>query len=301
MAMIIQSHLGELAALAAAICWTLNAIAFEIAGRKTGSLSVSYLRLFVAFFLISISSFISRGLLFPTDAHGSTWLWLLISGLLGFILGDMFLFEAFVLIGSRISLLIMSAAPPLTALIGFILMGEEISWLNALGMALTMAGISLVILGREQAKKKISLNLPLKGVLYACLGALGQALGLIFSKLGMGDYHVMASTQIRLIAALIGYTLLVSYRQKWPEIKAAFQHRDAIKNIAIGAVLGPFIGVTFSLVALKHTASGIVSSITSISPVLIIPLSILVFNERISGREILGAFLSISGVVILFL
>lgn len=77
---LMQSHLGELAALATAICWALNAIAFESAGKKVGSLSVNYLRLFIAFALLSLSAFITRGLPFPTDATSHTWFWLLLSG-----------------------------------------------------------------------------------------------------------------------------------------------------------------------------------------------------------------------------
>lgn len=297
---IIQTHLGEIAALATAVCWTLNAVAYELAGKKVGSLSVSYLRLFVAISLISVTAFFSRGLALPVDASGHNWLWLLISGLVGFVLGDMFLFEAFVQIGSRISLLIMSAAPPVAALAGFFLMGERLSPLNLGGMFLTMVGISIVILSRKPTEKKVALNRPLKGLFFAALGALGQAFGLLFSKYGMGSYNALAATQIRLIAAVIGFTLIVTLRKKWPEIRAAFHDKRALGNIALGAVLGPFIGVTLSLVALQHTATGIVSSITTISPVLIIPLSITVLKEKVLPKEILGAFVSIAGVILLF-
>lgn len=298
---IIQSHMGELAALATAVCWTLNAVAYELAGKKVGSLSVSYLRLFIAFTLITVTALLSRGLALPGDASSHAWLWLMISGLIGFVLGDMFLFEAFVQIGSRISLLIMSAAPPLAALAGYFLMGEKLSFLNMAGMSLTMVGISLVILSRKPSEKKVGLNRPLKGLIFAALGAVGQAFGLLFSKYGIGSYNALAATQIRLIAAVIGYTIIVTLRKKWPEIRASFNDKRALVNIAIGSVLGPFIGVTLSLVALQHTATGIVSSITTISPVLIIPLSVTIFKDKVLPKEILGAFISIAGVILLFL
>lgn len=296
----LESHLGELAALVTALCWTLNAIAYEAAGKKIGSLAVSYIRLFFAFFLLTASVWVWRGLPLPVDASGKAWFWLLISGLVGFVLGDMFLFEAFVSIGSRISLLIMSAAPPLAALAGFILMGERLSLLNILGMLITMVGISLVILGKNPRAKGVSFIRPLRGIMFASLGAVGQALGLVFSKLGVGSYNPMAATQIRMIAAILAYTLIISLRKKWPEIRSAFRVKTAMRNLVIGSFLGPFIGVTLSLVALQHTATGIVSSITSLSPVLIIPLSITVFKEKVLPKEILGALVSIAGVVLLF-
>jgi len=295
------THIGEIAALLTAICWTINAIYFESAGKKVGSLSVNYIRLFIAFFLLSICSYFTRGLAFPIDATGSTWFFLFISGLIGFVLGDMFLFQAFVEIGSRISLLIMSAAPPITALAGFFIMGERISLLGLAGMFITMAGICLVILSRNPEEKKVQFNRPVKGIIYACLGALGQAFGLIFSKLGMGSYNPFAATQIRLIAAFIGFTIIITVRHKWPEIRAAFDNRKAIGEIALGAIFGPFIGVTFSLLAVQYTATGIVSSISSVSPVLIIPASITIFKEKVMPKEILGAVISIIGVILLFL
>lgn len=301
MAEFFNSHIGELAALTTAVCWTLNAIAYEAAGKKIGSLAVSYIRLFFAFFLLTVSVWFWRGLPLPVDASGNAWLWLLISGLVGFVLGDMFLFEAFVSIGSRISLLIMSAAPPLAALAGFLLMGERLSLLNLLGMVITMAGISLVILGKNPRSKGVSFNRPVRGIIFASLGAIGQAMGLVFSKLGVGNYNPMAATQIRMVAAIFAYTLIISLRKKWPEIRQAFKEKTAMRNLAIGSFLGPFIGVTLSLVALQHTATGIVSSITSLSPVLIIPLSITIFKEKVLPKEIMGAFISIAGVVLLFI
>lgn len=298
---VMQSHIGEIAALISAICFTLNAIFFESAAKSVGSMAVNYIRLFLGFIFLSVFSFFSRGLAFPVDATGHAWFWLFISGLLGLILGDMFLFQAFVEIGSRISLLIMSAAPPLTALMGFLIMGEKISLLGLLGIIITMTGISLVILSKNPGEKKVKFNRPIKGLIFASLGAIGQASGLVFSKLGIGSYNAFAATQIRLIAAFIGLTIIITARRQWSEIRESFKHQRALGEIALGSVLGPFIGVALSLLAVQHTATGIVSSISSISPVIIIPFSIMVFKEKVLPREVLGAVISILGIVILFL
>lgn len=297
----LETYLGEIAALATAVCWTLNAMAFEAAGKRVGSLSVNYIRFFVAFPLLTVTAFFTRGSAFPTDATGTAWLYLSISGLIGFVLGDIFLFQAFVEIGSRITLLIKSMGPPLTALAGFLIMGENISPLGLFGMFITMCGIALVILSRNPQENKLKLNRPLRGIIFALLGAVGQAMGLIFSKLGMGGYNPLAATQIRISAAFISFTVLITLRKKWPEIKEAWKDRTAIGNIALGAILGPFIGVTLSLVALQHAPAGIVSSLTSMSPILIIPFSIGIFKEKVLPKEILGALISIIGVIILFL
>lgn len=196
----VAAHLGELAALTAALCWSLNSLAFEAAGRRVGSLAVNYLRIFVAFPLLTLTAWLTRGLALPLDAPPQAWLWLSISGLVGFVFGDIFLFRAFVEIGSRISLLIRSLGPPITALLSFLLLGERLAPRGLVGIFLVTLGISLVILGRSPQEKKVRLNRPLKGVIYAALGAVGEALGMVLSKLGMGSYNALAATQIRLLA-----------------------------------------------------------------------------------------------------
>lgn len=294
------SHLGELAALTTAICWTFTAIAFESAGKRVGSLSVNIIRLVIAFLLLTVFTFFTRGIGLPIDAPSRTWFWLLTSGIIGFVIGDLFLFQAYVEIGSRISLLIMSAVPPITAITGYLLMGEEIKPLGILGMLITIAGIALVILSRSSSDKRVKLAHPAKGLLFAFIGALGQAFGLIFSKLGMGDYNPFAATQIRIVAAIIGFCIVITAGRRWGDIAAALKDKPAIRNISIGAFFGPFLGVSFSLLAVQHTATGIVSTITAISPILIIPASIMIFKEKVLRKEILGAVISIMGVVLLF-
>lgn len=297
----LQSNLGEIAALTTAICWTITAVCFESAGKKVGSLAVNFIRLIIAFVLLGIFTFFTRGMLLPFDATGTAWLWLLISGMIGFVIGDLFLFQAYVEIGSRISLLIMSSVPPITAITGYFLMGEKITLLSSIGMLITILGIAIVILSRSSSDKKIKLSHPVKGLAYAFIGALGQAFGLVFSKFGMGTYNPFAATQIRVIAAIIGFAIVITASRSWGKLNEAIKDHSAMKFISLGSFFGPFLGVSFSLMAVQYTTTGIVSTITSISPILIIPASIMIFKEKVLPKEILGALISIIGVTLLFI
>jgi drug/metabolite transporter (DMT)-like permease len=285
---VFQAHIGELAALTTAICWVVTALAFESAGKKVGSLSVNLIRLLMAFVFISFFNLYNRGLFLPTDATSSAWIWLSVSGLIGFVIGDLFLFQAYVLIGSRISQLIMSTVPPMTAITGFFLMGETITALDFLGMVITICGIAIVILTKGEDKQSLKLSHSVKGLTYAFIGAVGQAFGLVFSKYGMQSYDPFAATQIRIIIAIVGFL-------------SAFKDRKSILHIGIGSVFGPFRGVSLSLLAAQHTATGIVATITSITPILIIPPAIILFKEKISTREIIGAVISLIGIILLFI
>lgn len=296
----VQSHLGEIYSFITAVCWTITAISFELAGKKIGSLSVNYIRLIIGFILISLFTTFTRGMVLPLDASLSAWTWLSISGLVGFVLGDLFLFQAYLEIGSRISMLIMALVPPITALLGFITMREMISLSDLLGMIVTILGIFIVVLVRNPESNSFKFSRSMKGISYAFVGAIGQSLGLILSKIGMGSYNPFAATQIRIIAGMIGFTVVFLFMNRWDKLKVDIKNKEASKYLFLGSLFGPFLGVSFSLLAVQYTTTGVSSTITSIIPVLIIPLSIYVLKEKVSPKEIVGAIISVIGVSILF-
>jgi drug/metabolite transporter (DMT)-like permease len=295
-----DSHVGEYAALATAVCWSATALAFEAAGKRVGSLPVNWIRLCFGLVFLSIFTKITRGMALPLDASGHAWFWLSLSGLIGFAIGDLCLFRAFVVIGARMSMLIMATVPPLTALIGWWMMGETLTTMNYIGMSLTLSGIVIVVLEREPGQSQFTLSRPLSGILIAFGGALGQAVGLVMSKYGMGDYDAFAATQIRIIAGIAGFFVIFIFLNAWRRVGAAFTDGRAMANTTVGAIFGPFLGVGLSLLAIKYTTTGVASTIMAIVPVLIIPPAILLFREKVTFKEVVGALIAVSGVAVLF-
>lgn len=295
------SRIGEIAALSTAVSWTITGLAFESAGKRVGSLALNFITLMFGFTFLSIFTYFTRGHLFPLDASLHNWTWLGISGFIGFFLGDLFLFQSYIEIGTRISLLILASSPPLTALLGFIFLDEKVSVFSVLGMLVTFLGIAIVILSKETGERKFKLNHSLKGILFAFLGALGQSVGTILSKVGMDGYNPFAATQIRVIVGFLSLFTLFIYLNKWGDLKEAIKDKKAIAIIALGSIFGSFLGVSLQLVSLQYIAAGVTATITSITPILIIPFSIIIFKEKIKAKEILGAVLSVFGVAILFL
>ncbi|AQR93842.1 MULTISPECIES: DMT family transporter [Clostridium] len=296
-----NTYFGGLVALITAICWAISPIAFEYAGKKVGSLSVNFIRLIVAFIFIGIYTYFSRGMFLPLDATMNNWIWLIISGIIGFVLGDFFLFEAYVQIGARLTMLIMATVPIISAIADYIIVGQSLTLTDIVGMLITMYGVAIVILVKNQDSNTIKFSKPLKGLFYALMGAVGQAVGLIFSKIGMENYDAFASTQIRTIAAIIGFSIIITYSKEWGNVFKTFRNIKVMKYITFGSFFGPFLGVSFSLLALQYIATGIASTIMSISRIIIIPASIMIFHEKVTKKEILGAVISIVGVSILFI
>lgn len=305
-----QSHPGEFAALLTAVFWTITALAFESASKKVGSLSTNIIRLFLAFIFIGIYGLFVRGSFLPVGATSHNWIWLSLSGLVGFVLGDLFLFQAYVVVGARVSMLIMSLTPPITAFIGWIVMGEKLTGQNFIGMFLTLFGIILVLFNRESkddaennqnGRRKVKLIYPILGILLAFGGALGQAGGLVLSKYGMNDYDPFAATQIRVITGVIGFTLIFLFTRSWPKLLSAVKNKKAMTRLSIGAFFGPFLGVSFSLLSVKYTTTGVASTIMSIVPVLIIPAAVIFLKEKLTIKEIIGSVIAVAGVILFFM
>jgi len=304
---IMQNHFGEIAGVLTAVFWTVTSLAFESAGKKVGSLSVNLIRLIIAFFFIGFYSWAVRGFFFPTDATLYQWEWLALSGLVGFVIGDLLLFQALVVVGARISMLMMALAPPFAAFIGWLVLGEVLSPTNLLGMAITLSGIVIVILKRERSEvngvisRKIKSNYSIQGVLLALGGAMGQGAGLVLSKKGMGDYDAFSASQIRVLTGIVGFIFVLTFMNRWPRFTAAIKNIPAMKRITLGAFFGPFLGVSFSLLAVQHTQAGIAATLMSITPVLIIAPAVFLFKEKINWKEILGAVITVIGIAFFFL
>ena len=314
------SGLGVLAGLSTAVLWTATAVCFEASSRRLGSLTVNVLRLAVAAILFTALSLLRIRHLLPAALSQEAWFYLGLSGLIGFVIGDVFLFQAFVLIGARLSMLIYSSVPLMTALCGFLFLGENMSGRALLGMGLTVVGIAIAVGGKPDTSKDgtgvKAGSRRTAGILMAFGGAAGQAAGLLLAKRGAVGLDSFAATQIRVLAGLLGFLALLVAAGKVRVLRdqlrgaiaaggTAGDHaqlrslRRALLVMSLGALLGPFLGVSLGLLSTQLLPAGTAATLMSIVPVLLIPVSALAFRERIFLVEIAGAVLAVSGVALL--
>ena len=301
-----QSHIGELAALLTAVFWTFTALSFTSAGKVIGSLSVNFWRLIMGILFVALFTTFAYGSPVPLGISIESWFWLGLSGFIGVFVGDLFLFKAFTINGPRVSLLVMSLAPPMAALISWLVLGETLTLLGFVGMMVTLTGISMVILIRKRGdleeKKSIRFRYQPKGILFAFVGAIGQASGLVMSKVGLqSSTNPFYGSQIRLFAGLFGFILLITYLRRWVPVAKSVVKVKTMGVLSIGAFFGPFLGITLSLFAVQHANPGVVQTIVSINPILIIPFSIWLYHEKISLREAIGAVIAVIGVSLFFI
>ncbi len=306
--------------LMVAVSWTVTALCADIASHKIGAQPLNLIRMAMSLILLALFLTFVTGSPFPTGTDVKTWLWLGLSGLVGYVFGDFCLFNSYVVFGSKFGQLFMTLAPPVAGITGWIMLGERMSIHCWLAMAVTLTGIAISILARDtdggRHGSRLKLKLPVKGVLFGIGAGVGQGAGLVLSKIGLEHYAAalpadaprqvlfampFAGTFIRAVFGFTGIFILLSLSGKLSDAGAALRNGSGMRFAFLATFFGPFIGVSLSLMAVEYAKAGIASTLMALTPVLIIVPYSLIYKQKIKFQEVLGTMVTIAGVAMFFL
>ncbi len=319
---------GEMIALGVAVAWTATAMFAEVGAKRMGSLPLNTVRMTMSLTLLVATLWLTLGVPWPRYADTSTWLWLLLSGVVGYVVGDYCLMQGYIFIGSRFGQLFMTLSAPTAAIMGRLLLGEQMRPLAIAGMVVTLSGIAMSILAKKG--DTVGLNLPRKGIFFAAMAGICQGGGLVLSKIGLQHYDAaiaaagvaqeavpdgavvplplflsvpFAATMIRATIGLCGFfLLLVIFNRDWKaKLDHAVHDRKAMWCVFGATIFGPFVGVSASLLATQYTSTGIAQTLFALTPVLIIAPAAWIFHQRVTVREVVGAVISVCGVCLFFM
>ena len=326
--------IGETISLFVALAWTATALFAEVGSKRMGSLPFNIMRMSMSLVLLAITLWLLLGTPYPRYADGSTWFWLLFSGLVGYVIGDYCLMQGYIHIGSRFGQLFMTLSAPTAAITGRLFLGEQMRPLAILGMIITLSGIALSILSKDEESSKtthgVRIKLPAKGIFYAAMAGIGQGAGLVISKIGLlhygqstvaaglSDFDIpdgavlpvpiaysipFSATMIRAFIGFAGFflALMLFNKDGLAKLHHAVGDRKAMWCALGSTILGPFIGVSASLMATLYTSTGIAQTIFALTPILIIAPAALLFHQKVTVREVIGAVISVFGVALFFI
>jgi len=291
--------IGEIAALFAAILWSVNAIVLSEALNKVGSFNVNIGRLFFAsiFLLFTIIIFS-----LPYNLYWQQYLYLILSGIIGLVIGDLGMLKSYQLIGPRLGMLMMSFVPSISVILAFLFLDEVLTTNQILGIIITSIGLAIVILQKKPISEKF--HFTIEGGFYGLIAAVGQAVGLIFAKeaFNFAELNEFVAAFIRIVFSLILLILLGRFLgiSKNP-IRVFKNDKSALKLIIWGAILGPFLGITASLIAISNTNVGIASTLMATVPILMLPISKFYYKEELTLFSILGTVFAVFGIAVIFL
>ena len=299
----LSDRIGEVAALGASVLWALTYVQFTIAVHAIGPSRLNRLRLSVALVCLFIAHTIVHRSPIPLDAEAIRWGWLVLAGVIGFAISDTFLFSALLHLGGHRTSLLMALIPLASALLAWGLFGERLTCQEIAAALVTVVGIVVVVsAGRPASRESGPTGKPLAGVLFGLGAVAAQSLRYILSKQGMsGGYAVLSTNVIQILAATIAVWIPTFVSGTWRmSLFAPLGRRAATATIG-GAVTGPFLGVTLSLVALAKAPVGIASTLMALVPVFLLPVSHFVLKEPVGLRSVAGTLLAVGGVAALLL
>jgi len=305
-----MTYLGELISIGVAFSWTATALLSEFGSKRLGNLTLNVLRMALALVFSLVLFGMTTGSILPPGASTEAMGWMMLSGLVGYVIGDFCLFQCYIIIGSRYGQLFMTLAPLSAALMAWVTLGQQMTEMSIVAMLVTLFGISISVLGRGE-HHKVSLKLPLNGVLFAIGAAVCQGVGLVLSKIGMDHYETVADMPewlvpfsanfYRCVAGIIGFLILLYFHDGMAPLREAIHDKKGLTVATATTIFGPFVGVGFSLMAVQYTAAGIASTLMAMTPIIILLPSYWLFHEKITWKAIVGAVISVVGVSLFFL
>ena len=308
-----MNYLGELISIGVAFSWTATALLSEMGSKRMGNLTLNFTRMAIALIFSAILFWAMTGNPMPAKASNEAYLWMMLSGLVGYVIGDFCLFQCYIIIGSKFGQLFMTLAPITAAVMAWATLGQKIGPMALVAMAVTLTGIAITVLGKSEDNHRISLKLPLNGVLFAIGAAVCQGMGLVLSKIGMNHYEASLEAPcepwilpfyanvFRCLAGIIGFTVLLMFREGFSSLRKNITDRTSMTVATLTTIFGPFVGVGCSLLAVQYTSAGIASTLMALTPIIIILPAWWLFKQPITTKSVLGAIISVIGVSLFFL
>ena len=312
------AYLGEVIALSTSMIWTVSALSAEASGKRIGALSLNVFTMIFAICFLALTLWVFTGAPFPRYLNTKAILWLLGSGISGFLICNYCLYSSYIYITSRFGQLFATLSAPTAAIMGWIILDEKLTLQECIGIVITLSGIAMSILSggdKSTGEHKIKIKLPIKGVLFAITAGISQGMALVFGKVGMIHYDTqipegmtrlsnfvpISSSFIRVSIGLLGFVLMVMFQKQWPTIKKSMHDKKGVLTALLTTFTGPFLGATCALIAMRYSKAGIAATLLELTPIFIILPAHFIFKQKVRFIEVVGAIVCVAGVSLFFI
>ncbi len=298
---VFKQYQGESAALGAAFLWASASVVYTVLGQQLSPLLLNSLKGLVAIALTVLTLLLTQ-----TDLGKITpfsMIILSLSGVIGIGIGDTAYFSALRYLGARKTLLLETLAPPMAAIFAFIFLGETLETKAWMGIILTLIGVAWVITERTPDRM---LNSPQfkQGIVWGIMAAIAQSVGAVLARsaLTLSNITPLESSLIRLVSgtltALLLWQIMTNYRPK--NISSIEWSMPLVGVIILTAFASTYLGIWLQQTALKFAPTGIAQTLMATSPLFVLPVSFFL-GEKISWRTLIGVFIALGGIGLLFL
>jgi len=299
-------YASEAFAIAAAICIALSGMLIAELKGRVDVVRLARWQMLAAFAMTAVAATVAGG--WPSVGPADAGL-LALSSLFGIIIASTTYFAAIYTAGPRMTALLFALASPFSLVLGYAFLGETVSPRQGVGVALVLAGIVLAVgVRRREPVAAVEVSAagagdhpaparPVQtiGIALGVITALGQALGSLFARpaleAGVEPFTAMAvrsgiAALFFVAAALLPLRLL----------RQAYTLRPADIGLAVAAAFfGTGLGMSLLMAALATGNVGIVTTLSSMTPVMILPMVWIRSGVAPRAEAWLGAGLALAG------
>ncbi|HMP03854.1 MAG TPA: DMT family transporter [Gemmatales bacterium] len=295
-------YAGEVATLTAAVIWACTLSIYRLHGRGVSAVTLNWFKNTVALFFIGLLAagrwIAGDGLTWPqTDGM---WSWLVLSGVVGFVVSDTALFAGLRRVGAQLTSALQSLVPPVAALLAWLFMGENLTEWGWWGMGVTLVAVMGVIRTGPGAQVAGNRRDWGWGIVWGLVAAVTQAIGFVIARHALQHVDLLSVTLVRLAPAVVLLFPLVLVRREdggLPELTAT---PGRLQKLTLAAICGGGIGLTLLAVGTKYVPVGVTTTLGATLPIWVIPVSYLLLGERARPSQLAWTCLAVFGVALLF-
>lgn len=293
---------GQLLALFTALCYATNSLSFQEIGKTSTIAGAAHMRMYLALPMVLIMTWATQGSLILTPLSNQALIILILSGILGYFLTDIMLFQSYVYLGPRESLVLFTISPILIAILGYLLFEEVLNATQITGILTTVGGIIIMILFGEKTNGKAGSHKRL-GYILAISAALFQTAANILARSAVIEAGSATTNLIRNIGGLFAFFIYFGLikRQLKSQAKPFLANRKLLYLLLFATLSGPVLGTASQMHAYTLAPVGIVSTITQVTPIILLPIDYFILKRTVSRASFVGTILSVLGVSLLFL
>jgi len=294
-------YAGELATLAAAVIWACTLSVYRRYARGLSAVLLNWFKNTVALvFLICCLALRWLDGMPPAALPGSEVIgWLLLSGLIGFVISDTALFAGLRRVGAQLTSALQSLVPPVAALLAWFFMGERLTTWGWAGMALTLVAVLGVIRTGPGSQLAASQRDWVLGVVCGVTSAVTQAVGFVIARHALQQVELLTGTLLRLSPAVVLLLPLALRAGSGWSVLAASPLQ--LGRLAAAAVCGGGVGLFLLAAGTKFAPVGVITTIGATLPIWVIPVSWLTLGERARPAQLAWTILAVAGVAMLFI
>ena len=284
--------IGETLSLLCAFIWAVAVILYKKAGDHFNAYEMNLFKSVFVFILMIPTVLFFESWEIPQMSYYQMSV-ILISGIIGIMLADLFYLRALQLIGASLTGITGSLYSPFVVSLSMLLLAESLNSWQYFGMLLVLAGVVLV----GYRKKSLTIeHPPIRGFVFATLAVFFTALGIVIIKPVSTELPFFWIILIRSFGGMIAMVLYgLALRQ--PLTVSHILKAKGGMWLILGTFLGQYVSMMIWVAGYKYTSASVASILNETASVFILLLSWIFLKEHLNFRKVIGVLITITGVL----